>query len=166
MACYRRAGGWLWKLPSDRVAASAASSITGQPARKERRVPAYHSNRQSYHAGGYAVLWYCLGTSTSDCNISPIGTWSAIGKQKPWGGGLIGAVNWGAHGISTAVCGIIATISSFFVEATSGAGFSVFLSHEDNMQGGRMTVSTLILILLLTFAAAGALERLRSTLIK
>jgi hypothetical protein len=34
------------------------------------------------------------------------------------------------------------------------------------MQGGRMTVSTLILILLLTFAAAGALERLRSILIK
>jgi hypothetical protein len=34
------------------------------------------------------------------------------------------------------------------------------------MQEGRMTVSTLILILLLTFAGAGALERLRSTLIK
>jgi hypothetical protein len=32
--------------------------------------------------------------------------------------------------------------------------------------GGRMTFSTLILILLLTFAGAGALERLRSTLIK
>ena len=40
----------------------------------------------------------------------------------------------------------------------------VFLSHGHNMQEGRMTVSTLILILLLTFA--GALERLRSTLIK
>ena len=40
----------------------------------------------------------------------------------------------------------------------------VFLSHD--MQEGRMTVSTLILILLLTFAGAGALERLRSTLIK
>ncbi len=33
-------GGWLWKLPSGRDGASAASSITGQPARKERRVPA------------------------------------------------------------------------------------------------------------------------------
>jgi hypothetical protein len=33
-------GGWLWKLLSDRDGASAASSITGQPARKERRVPA------------------------------------------------------------------------------------------------------------------------------
>ena len=42
----------------------------------------------------------------------------------------------------------------------------VFLSHGYNMQEGRMTVSTLILILLLTFAGAGALERLRSTLIK
>jgi hypothetical protein len=54
----------------------------------------------------------------------------------------------------------------FLLKPQCGAGFSVFLSHEDNMQGGRMTVSTLILILLLTFAAAGALERLRSTLIK
>jgi hypothetical protein len=72
------------------------------------------------------VLWYCLGTSTSDCNISPIGTWSALSKQEPWGGGLIGAVNWGAHGISTAVCGIIATISSFFVEATMRGGFFCF----------------------------------------
>jgi hypothetical protein len=37
---FGRGGGWLWKLPSDRVADSAASSITRQPARKERRVPA------------------------------------------------------------------------------------------------------------------------------
>ena len=42
----------------------------------------------------------------------------------------------------------------------------VFLSHGYNMQEGRMNVSALILILLLTFAGAGALERLRSTLIK
>jgi hypothetical protein len=54
----------------------------------------------------------------------------------------------------------------FFVEAISPAGFPVSLSHGYNMQGGRMTVSTLILILLLTFTGAGALERLRSTLIK
>jgi hypothetical protein len=54
----------------------------------------------------------------------------------------------------------------FFVEAISPAGFPVSLSHGYNTQGGRMTVSTLILILLLTFAGAGALERLRSTLIK
>jgi hypothetical protein len=32
-------GGWLWELPLD-PGASAALSITGQPARKERRVPA------------------------------------------------------------------------------------------------------------------------------
>jgi len=35
----------------------------------------------------------------------------------------------------------------FFVEAISPAGFPVSLSHGYNMQGGRMTVSTLILIL-------------------
>ena len=33
-------GGWLWELPSDRDGALAASSITGQKARTERRVPA------------------------------------------------------------------------------------------------------------------------------
>jgi hypothetical protein len=40
----------------------------------------------------------------------------------------------------------------FLLKPQCGAFFPVFLSHEDNMQGGRMTVSTLILILLLTFA--------------
>ena len=72
----------------------------------------------------------------------------------------------GTGEFSTAVCGIFATISSFFAEATMRDEFSFSLSHGDNMQGGRMTVSTLVLILLLTFGAAGALERLRSTLTK
>jgi hypothetical protein len=72
----------------------------------------------------------------------------------------------GARGISTAVCGIFATISSFFVEATMRGGFFCISVAWGQHAGGRMTVSTLILILLLTFAAAGALERLRSTLVK
>jgi hypothetical protein len=62
--------------------------------------------------------------------------------------------------------GFLQRSALFFAEATMRDEFSFSLSHGDNMQGGRMTVSTLVLILLLTFGAAGALERLRSTFTK
>jgi hypothetical protein len=56
--------------------------------------------------------------------------------EAPGATGLVGAVNGGARKFSTAVCGIFATISSFFVEATCAAGYPVSLSHGDNMPGG------------------------------
>ena len=56
-------------------------------------------------------------------------------------------------------CGIFATVSSFFTEATLMDEFLALLSRRNNMQGGRMSVSTLFLILLMTFVVACALDR-------
>ena len=61
-------------------------------------------------------------------------------------------------------CGICATIHYFFVRAIARDGF--FCSHvaQEQQAGGRMTISTLILVLLLTFGAACALDRLARSL--
>jgi hypothetical protein len=56
-------------------------------------------------------------------------------------------------------CGIFATVSSFFTEVTLPDEFLALLSRRNNMQGGRMSVSTLFLILLMTFVVACALDR-------
>jgi hypothetical protein len=55
---------------------------------------------------------------------------------------------------------------SFFCHSHNAGRVLLFPVAWGQHAGGRMTISALILILLLTFVAAGALERLRSTLTK
>jgi hypothetical protein len=54
----------------------------------------------------------------------------------------------------------------FFCQSHNAGRVFLFPVAWGQHAGGRMTVSTLVLILLLTFAVAGALERLKSILTK
>jgi hypothetical protein len=59
---------------------------------------------------------------------------------------------------STSAVGFLQRSVLFSLKPHFGTDF-LLLSRRDNMQGGRMSISTLILILLLTFGAACALDR-------
>jgi hypothetical protein len=64
----------------------------------------------------------------------------------------------GAEECSTALVGFLQRSFLFSPKAIMRNGFSVSLSRGDNTQG-RMRISALILVLLLTFGVACALDR-------